>query len=118
PVVPVVPVVGPKFGGGKTHANDGCVPTGMVETSARPTVSMTDTSFEPELATKATVPSGDIAIDDGSVPTLMVATWLFVRRSKTTTVAGVALVVLADVLVEGVVVAFAALAPVEGNGVA
>ena len=71
---------------------------------------MTDTLFDPEFATKAIAPSGDIAIDDGSVPTWIVVTWLFVSRSKTTTFAAVA-DVAPLVLVDGDGVALALVAP-------
>jgi len=46
---------------------------------------MTDTLFDPMLGTKAVLPSGDIAIDDGSVPTLISVTRVLVSRSKTAT---------------------------------
>jgi len=120
PDVPEVPATGVpaaappslelKLAGGKTQTKLGVMPTGMVETTLRAAVSMTDTLFDPEFATKAIAPSGDIAIDAGSVPTWIVVTWLLVSRSNTTTAAEVA-DVAPVVPVDGDGVAFALVAP-------
>lgn len=48
---------------------DGRVPTGKVVVIVREATLMTDTSFAPMSGTNAIVPSGDMAIADGWLPT-------------------------------------------------
>lgn len=73
------------YGGGTIQIPDGLVPTGIVEVTLRPETLMTERLFDPRFGTKAIEPSGDMAIDEGFVPTWMSDTRVLVSRSNTVT---------------------------------